>query len=138
MGHKMAWAVGAVVWLWSASALAAKPNTTDGSPILPISAAQAGSKMGQAVLVDFKVRSTQTRTDGYGAYVLHSETSARAPNNLSIVIDARAADIYSRLGIFDPASYFFGKRIRVAGVVSTWDGQVQILVGDPVQIEVLR
>ncbi|HEX4917923.1 MAG TPA: hypothetical protein VFV43_08510 [Limnobacter sp.] len=104
----------------------------------PLSPAQAEQHMGQQVLVDMKVRSSKASTNGYGAYVLNSETSARLPNNLSVVIDARAANIYSRLGIFDPASHFFGKRIRVAGVVSTWDGQAQILVGDPRQIEVLR
>ncbi|HEX4842734.1 MAG TPA: hypothetical protein VFV57_03625 [Limnobacter sp.] len=107
-------------------------------PGKPVSPALAVERMGQQVLVDMKVRSTQASTNGYGAYILNSETSARLPNNLSIVIDARAADIYSRLGVFDPASHFFGKRIRVAGVVSTWDGTAQILVGDPRQIEVLR
>ncbi|HEX4878247.1 MAG TPA: hypothetical protein VFV39_00250 [Limnobacter sp.] len=125
----------AICWAGLMLVVGHVPAQQPGKPLAP---AQAIEQMGSQVFVDMKVRSSMASTNGYGAYVLNSETSARSPNNLRIVIDARAADIYARLGVFDPASHFFGKRIRVAGVVSTWDGHAQILVGDPVQIEVLR
>ncbi|MFM8414492.1 MAG: hypothetical protein ACKOCX_07180 [Planctomycetota bacterium] len=68
---------------------------------------------------------------------LNSKQNHRDSDTFTAVIFRTGLARYAADGIEDPAATFRDKRIRVSGVVEERNGQAQIVVASPAQIEVV-
>ncbi len=99
-----------------------------------ISAADALTKKGEKVVVEFRVMATGMSKDG-GRLFLNSEKNFRDKDNFTIVLTKDA-----RKGIWEKATgdTFLNKPVKVTGTVSEFNGSLQIEVKDEKMIEIIE
>lgn len=99
-----------------------------------ISPAEALTKKGEKVVVEFRVLSTGMTKDGSRMF-LNSEKNFRDKENLTIVLTKDA-----RKGIWEKATgdTFLNKPIKVTGTVSEFNGSLQIEIKDEKMIEIIE
>lgn len=102
-----------------------------------LSPEQAVVRLNETVRLEMKVRSSKLRTER-DEVDLNSHTSFRDPANLAVVIPGPLLAWYSYQGIHDLPKHFFGKTIRVVGVVEDFAGQRRIFISDPAQVQVVK
>jgi hypothetical protein len=98
---------------------------------------EAAKKIGQHCKVEMVVRSTYKSKD-QGHVFLNSQRDSDVPGNLTVaVFDTAAAEVQTKLGAFDLASYFPGRKIHVSGDVREYMGRPEIVVNSANQIDVV-
>lgn len=114
-----------------AAAVIAEPAATI------IVAEEALEHIGDEVVVEFVVKGGRKLADKEICF-LNSLKNHRESENFTAVIFRTGLARYAADGIDDPAAEFQGKTIRVSGVVEERNGQAQIVVASPRQIELVE
>ena len=131
-----------VLWL-AAAVLPARAADESGPAIAEstvatvIAAEDALDHVGDEVVVEFIVKGGR-KLDDKEICFLNSSRDHRASDTFTAVIFRAGLARYAADGIDDPAGEFQGKTIRVSGVVEERNGQAQIVVASPTQIEVVE
>jgi DNA/RNA endonuclease YhcR with UshA esterase domain len=116
-----------------ALALATAPAVADEAPAKPLTPAEAAKKVDEKVSVEFEVKSTGGKNNRY----LNSKEDYKDADNFTVFIPKEALDKFKEAKIDDPAAYYKGKIVRVAGTVVRYDDKPQIRVEDPALITVM-
>jgi DNA/RNA endonuclease YhcR with UshA esterase domain len=124
-----------VCFAWTAVALCYAADKPETKPLSPV---QARQRVGEKVTVEMMVVASKDRLEKHKEIYLDSEADFRSPKNLAVVITVAGAAKFKEAGIADPAGYFKGKTIRVAGTVTLDKERPRIMVGDAKQIEVIK
>jgi DNA/RNA endonuclease YhcR with UshA esterase domain len=101
-----------------------------------IAAEDALEHIGDEVVVEFVVKGGR-KLDDKEICFLNSNRDHRDSGTFTAVIFRTGLARYASDGIADPATEFQGKTIRVSGVVEERNGQAQIVVASPTQIELV-
>ena len=101
-----------------------------------ISASEAAKKIGEKVTVEMEVKSVGRGKSG--VYFLNSEENYRSNENFTLFIDRAGAAKFKKAGIPDPAEHFKGKKVRATGTVKLYKERPEIVVEDPMQIELVE
>ena len=102
---------------------------------MPLSAAEAASRVNEWVTVEMLVRAAKNCRHCSQVF-LDSEEDHHDQRNLAVAVTKIGKSKFKEAMIDDPAGHFKGRTIRVTGVVTLKDNRPQIEVGDPGQIEV--
>jgi DNA/RNA endonuclease YhcR with UshA esterase domain len=102
-----------------------------------IAAEDALEHVGDEVVVEFVVKGGR-KLDDKEICFLNSNRDHRDSGTFTAVIFRTGLARYASDGIDDPAAEFQGKTIRVSGVVEERNGQAQIVVASPTQIELVE
>lgn len=100
----------------------------------PLSPAEAAKKVNEKVTVEFEVKSTGGKTNGY----LNSEADYKDAKNFTVFIPEAALAKFKAAKIDDPREHFKGKTVRVTGTVILYQGKPQIKVEGPDQVAVVE
>lgn len=92
--------------------------------------------VGDEATVEFVVQGGRKLEDKEICF-LNSKRNHRDSDTFTAVIFRTGLARYATDGIDDPAAAFQGKTIRVSGVIEKRNGQAQIVVASPTQIEVV-
>jgi DNA/RNA endonuclease YhcR with UshA esterase domain len=103
---------------------------------MPLSAAEAASRVNEWVTVEMLVRAAKNCRHCSQVF-LDSEEDHHDPKNLAVAVRQSGKAKFREAKIDDPANHFKGHVIRVSGVVTLNDGRPRIDVDDPGQIEVM-
>jgi len=114
--------------------LRAQVATESEVPVIAVDA--AASQAGQLCVVEMTVRSSRQLDDKETCF-LNSAKNHREEGNFTAVIFREGWARFREAGIDRPADHFLDKDIRVRGIVSLRDERPQIVVTDPVQIEIV-
>jgi DNA/RNA endonuclease YhcR with UshA esterase domain len=98
---------------------------------------EALSHVGQHVTVEFVVKGGR-KLDDKEICFLNSRQDYRQPGTFTAVILRDGLARFAAEGVANPGEAFLGKTIRVTGTVEDRNGQAQIVVESPTQIEVIE
>ena len=101
-----------------------------------IPAAEAKQHKDKLCTVEVVVRASKQEKDRRVHY-LDSETDYKDPKNFAVVIADETVDRFAKAGIENPAAYFKDKTIRVTGKIVFQGDQYQIVVTEPVQVQIV-
>ncbi len=101
-----------------------------------IAPTDALAHVGKESVVEFVVLGGR-KLDDKEICFLNSTKNHRQSDTFTAVIFRTGLARYAADGIDDPAAAFRGKTVRVSGVIEEHNGQAQIVVASPTQIEVV-
>jgi DNA/RNA endonuclease YhcR with UshA esterase domain len=104
---------------------------------MPLSPQEAASRINEHVTVEMLVRAAKN-CQHCSQVFLDSEEDHHDPNNMAVAVTESGKARFKQLRIENPAGHFKGRVIRVTGIVTLKDTQLQIDVDDPRQIEVVE
>jgi hypothetical protein len=107
----------------------------DAKPLTPV---EAIKQVNQSVTVEMLVKTTKDRLEKRGEIFLDSELDFKDEKNLGIVIVRAGAAKFKDAGVYDPATHFKDKTIRVKGTVIIKEERPRIEVDDPKQITIVE
>ena len=96
---------------------------------------EAAEQIDERCIVEMEVKSTGKSK---GAFFLNSCKDYKDADNFAIFIGPGVANAFKNAKIDDPASYFEGKTIRVAGRVSVYQQRPEIAIASPEQIQIVE
>ncbi len=103
-----------------------------------ISSREAAKLVGEKVVVEFEVKSTGQSRDNGKAFI-NSLADFRAADNFTVVLDAKAFEpLIKTNGVEIFRKGLVGKRIKVEGMVSEFQGKSQIELSDPKSFKILE
>jgi alkaline phosphatase D len=103
----------------------------------PLSAAEVKQLLNKQVTLEMTVAATGMSGKA-GLVFLNSHADRKDPDNFTVVLDKNAQSQLAKAGIANPREHFDGKSIRVAGVLSLFREQPQIIVSSAAQIQVVK
>jgi len=119
----------------TAAPAADEPATAVAAAAIP--AAEALSHVGEECVVEFLVENGR-KLDDKNVCFLNSLKDHREKGNFTAVIFRDGLARFAADGVENPADEFMGKTLRVSGLVAERNGQAQIVVESPLQIEVVE
>lgn len=108
-------------------------------PVSPgaISTAEASRRIGEKVTLEMTVQATGGNPKK--RFFLNSEKNFRDERNFTIVLEmGMAAEKFAAAKITDPARFYTGKTIRVTGTITKYMDRPEIIVTDPMQIQIVE
>lgn len=132
----LAWLAPAATPAAAAEAERGATATAEPGQATVIAAEAAIEHVGDEVTVEFVVNGGR-KLDDKEICFLNSKRNHRDSDAFTAVIFRTGLARYAADGIDDPAAEFQGKTIRVTGVIEDRNGQAQIVVASPAQIEVV-
>jgi hypothetical protein len=103
---------------------------------MTLTAPDARTRINEQVTVEMPVRAAKN-CQRCSLMFLDSEEDHHDQKNFAVAITDTGKGKFREAKIDDPAGHFKGKTIRVTGKVVVKDGQPQIEVDDPGQVEVV-
>lgn len=116
---------------------AGRSATLEQSAPAAIAPEEALSRVGEEANVEFVVQAARKLDDKQVCF-LNSRKDHREQGNFTVVIFRAALARFAADGVANPAETYLGKTIRVSGTIGERNGQAQIVVESPTQIEVVE
>jgi alkaline phosphatase D len=111
---------------------AGRARLATGEPLTP---AEVARHLKQRCTVEMRVQATGT---GGGLIFLNSAASFRSEENFTVVLDKEAQAKLKEAGVESPRGHYQDRLIRVTGVLALFRERPQIVVSDPMQIEIVK
>jgi len=123
-------------------AVATKPASSTQPAAAPktpgaITVAEAISKVGEKVTVEFKVKATGQTMDGVRVFLNSTQRRDDAENFTVVLMMRDIGDALKAAGVSDPPNYYKNKTVRVTGTVAPFREKPQIVVDDVTMIAVV-
>jgi len=98
---------------------------------------EAVSRVGEEATVEFVVQAAR-KLDDKEVCFLNSLKNHREQGNFTAVIFRAGLARFAADGVANPAETYLGKTIRVSGTIAERNGQAQIVVESPTQVQVVE
>jgi DNA/RNA endonuclease YhcR with UshA esterase domain len=102
-----------------------------------ITVAEAISKVGEKVTVEFKVKATGQTMDGVRVFLNSTQRRDDAENFTVVLMMRDIGDALKAAGVSDAPNYYKNKTVRVTGSVALFREKPQIVVDDVTMIAVV-
>ncbi len=102
-----------------------------------IAASEARKHVDQTLTVEMTVESSRLLADR-GLCFLNSQKDFRDERNFTAVLLRSVLDKLKADGVADPVTHYQGKKLKVNGKITLYEGRPQIRVEDSKQIELIK